>query len=83
MAVYSTYADRIQINPAIMDGMPCIRGTRIPVQVILDYLAEGVTTEKILQEYPHLTLEDIRAALGFGSYVVGRWVSRDIADDSR
>ena len=69
--------DRIQIDPAIMGGMPCVRGTRIPVRVILDYLAEGATPDKILREYPQLTEEDVRAAIAFGAYAVGQWASHE------
>lgn len=68
--------DRIGIDPAIMGGMPCIRGTRIPVRMILDYLAEGATLPDILQQYPQLTEEDVRAAIAFGAYAVGQWASR-------
>ena len=65
--------DRIGIDPAIMGGMPCIRGTRIPVRMILDYLAEGATLPEILQQYPQLTEEDVRAAIAFGACM--RWDS--------
>lgn len=68
--------DRIWIDPAIMGGMPCVRGTRIPVRMILDYLAEGATLTEILQQYPQLTEEDVRAAIAFGAYAVGQWASR-------
>ncbi len=68
--------DRIGIDPAIMGGMPCIRGTRIPVRMILDYLAEGATLPEILQQYPQLTEEDVRATVAFGAYAVGQWASR-------
>ncbi len=68
--------DRIGIDPAIMGGMPCIRGTRIPVRMILDYFAEGATLHEILQQYPQLTEEDVRAAIAFGAYAVGQWASQ-------
>lgn len=71
--------DRIAIDPAIMDGMPCVRGTRIPVRMLLDYLAEGATLPDILQQYPQLTEEDIRAAIAFGAYAVGQWASGEAA----
>lgn len=77
MAEHGDLADeRIRIDPAIMDGMPCIRGTRIPVRMILDYLAEGATLSEILQQYPQLTEEDVRAAIAFGAYAVGQWSSQ-------
>jgi len=62
-----TYFDRIEINPGIMMGKPVIKGTRIPVYVILNLLAEGYTERKIKKEYPDLTDEDILAALRFAS----------------
>ena len=53
--------ERIEINPAIMMGKPVIRGTRITVELILRKLAEGASEGELLQDYPHLTTEDIRA----------------------
>ncbi|MBI4223656.1 MAG: DUF433 domain-containing protein [Deltaproteobacteria bacterium] len=52
-------------NPDIMDGLPVFVGTRIPVYIILDYLAEGAKVEDILKDYPSLNREKIRAALKF------------------
>ena len=59
--------DRIEINPKIMVGKPVIKGTRIPVELILKMLSQGITTEEILGEYPQLTKEDIQAALAYGA----------------
>lgn len=58
---------RISIDPNICFGKPCIRGTRIWVSLILDFLANGMTIEEIIKEYPHLTEEDIRAAIAYGA----------------
>ena len=58
---------RIEVNPKILSGKPVIRGTRIPVELILDMLAEEVPTAEILKEYPNLAKEDIRAALAYAS----------------
>ncbi len=58
---------RISIDPNVCFGKPCIRGTRIWVSLILDFLAEGMSVKKILEEYPHLTQEDIRAAIAYGA----------------
>ncbi len=55
--------DRIEINPQVMLGKPVIRGTRIPVELILRKLSEGATEADLLDAYPRLTVEDIRAAL--------------------
>lgn len=57
----------IQIEPDIHHGEPCIRGTRIPVAVILANLAEGLSISALLQEYPALREEDIRAALVYAA----------------
>ena len=61
--------DRISIDPNICFGKPCIRGTRIWVSLILDFLANGETTEQILEAYPQLTADDIRAAIAYGAEV--------------
>jgi len=58
--------ERIEINPAIMLGKPVIRGTRITVELILRKLAEGETVSDLLEDYPHLTAADIRAAIAYG-----------------
>jgi uncharacterized protein (DUF433 family) len=58
---------RISIDPDVCGGKPCIRGHRIWVSLILDFLASGVAQEEILQEYPQLTGEDVRACIAFGS----------------
>ena len=58
---------RISVNPNICFGKPCIRGTRIWVSLILDFLASGMRIDEILIEYPQLTEEDIRAAIAYGA----------------
>ena len=62
--------DRIETNPQIMLGKPVIRGTRIPVELILRKLNEGSTEEELLDAYLHLTREDIRAASRWGRGVL-------------
>jgi uncharacterized protein (DUF433 family) len=56
---------RISLNPDIMVGKPVIRGTRIPVELIVRMLAQGIPENEILQEYPRLQADDIRAALAY------------------
>jgi uncharacterized protein (DUF433 family) len=51
------------MTPGVMGGKPCIKGTRVPVDLLLDYLASGVTIEGLLKGYPALTEEDVHAAL--------------------
>lgn len=59
--------DRIQIDPRIMAGKPVVRGTRIPVELILRKLGAGRTADEILADHPRLTLEDVRAAQAFAA----------------
>lgn len=54
-------------NPKVMMGKPCIKGTRITVEIILDALAAGETFDQILSEYPFLTREGVQAALSFAA----------------
>lgn len=58
---------RISVDPNVCFGKPCIKGTRIWVSLILDFLAGGMTVKEILDEYPQLTEEDIRAAIAYGA----------------
>lgn len=58
-------AERIVIDPAIMMGKPAIRGTRLTVELILHKLAEGASEAELREDYPHLTTEDIRAAVAY------------------
>jgi uncharacterized protein (DUF433 family) len=59
--------DRVEINADVMQGKPVIRGTRIPVELVLRKLAEGATTEDLLDAYPRLAADDIRAALAYAA----------------
>lgn len=58
---------RIEINPKIMLGKPVIKGTRIPVEIILRKLSQNISIDKILQEYPRLTRKDIQATLEYAA----------------
>lgn len=59
--------DRISVDPKIMFGKPVIKGTRIPVELILRKIGEGMTEEQILEHHPHLTVDDIHAAAAFAA----------------
>jgi uncharacterized protein (DUF433 family) len=61
------YKDRITIEPGKRGGKPCIRGLRITVHDVLEYLASGMTEEEILKDFPDLTLEDIHACIAFAA----------------
>lgn len=59
--------ERVEINPAVMMGKPVILGTRIPVELIVRKLSEGMTEADLLDAYPRLVIEDIRAALAYAA----------------
>ena len=61
------YRDRITIEPGKRSGKPCIRGLRITVSDVLEYLAAGMTEDEILAEFPDLERDDIRASLAFAA----------------
>ena len=61
------YRERIFIDPAIRSGKPCIKGTRITVADVFDYLGGGMTIEEILDDFPDLKAEDIRACFSFAA----------------
>jgi uncharacterized protein (DUF433 family) len=62
-----TIIDRIEINPKIMMGKPVIRGTRIPVEILLRKLSEEATEADLLEAYPKLTHQDIQAAIRYAA----------------
>lgn len=59
--------ERISVNPNVCFGKPCIKGTRIWVSLVLDFLASGTSVEEILENYPQLKREDIFACLAYGA----------------
>jgi uncharacterized protein (DUF433 family) len=61
------YSEIITIEPGKRGGKPCIRGMRITVYDVLEYLASGMTEEEILRDFPELTREDIKASLAFAA----------------
>ena len=63
----SPLLQRISIDAAICGGKPCIKGTRIWVSLILDFLAEGMSEAELLSEYPQLKREDVLAAIAYGA----------------
>jgi uncharacterized protein (DUF433 family) len=64
------WQERIVVDPEIHHGMPCIRGTRVPVSVVLGSLAQGLTPEQVLEEYPTLSEDDIRACLAYAAEII-------------
>jgi len=63
----NNWQERIGIDPNICHGRPCIKGTRIMASVILDNLAEGMTLDEVVADYPPLTLQDVRAAIAYAA----------------
>ena len=61
------YRERIVIDPGVRSGKPCIRGTRITVADVFDYLAGGMTQAEVLEDFPDLMAEDIRACFAFAA----------------
>lgn len=66
----NNYLKRIEIDPNKMLGKPVIKGTRIPVYVVLKLISEGLTYDEIIHQYPDLTKEDIKAAVLYASSVL-------------
>jgi len=64
------WKERITVDPGVLVGKPIIKGTRISVEFVVDLLGRGWTVEQILQEYDHLTREDIQACLAYASDVL-------------
>jgi len=64
--------ERIEINQKKLGGKPVIKGTRIPVYLILEMLGEGIKIEDIIKEYPKLKKEDIKEAIKYASYLLSK-----------
>jgi uncharacterized protein (DUF433 family) len=73
------WKERISIDPDLRHGDPCIKGTRIPVTMIVGSLADGMTAEEILAAYPQLSLVDIQAALAYAADVMRQEVLLPLA----
>ncbi|HBO85195.1 MAG: antitoxin [Nitrospirae bacterium GWC2_42_7] len=67
-----TYTEKIVSDQKIMLGKPVIKGTRITVELILKKLSEGMSTDEVLQAYPHLTKDDILAVLSYSADVISK-----------
>ena len=79
-----TFTDRIEINPRVMLGKPVIRGTRIPVELILRKLSEGASEGDLLDAYPNLAREDIQAAMRYAADTIAHeevvFINKDSSD---
>jgi uncharacterized protein (DUF433 family) len=73
---------RITVDPAICHGQPCIRGRRIWVSLIVDLMADGLTSEQILEQYPGLDADDVRACIAYAAEMTRERIvvtGRDVA----
>ena len=82
--------ERIEVNPKILGGKPVIKGTRIPVYLILELLSAGYDFKRIIKAYPTLTEEDIKAAVNYAAQIVKNeeafdyvvsWIPKFLADE--
>ncbi len=64
------YLDKITSNLKILSGKPVFKGTRIPISIVLTMLRDGASFQKIIEEYPRLTEEDIKAVLDYSVYII-------------
>ena len=64
------WSERITIDPDVLVGKPVVKGTRISVELVIDLLARGYTKEQIIQQYDHVSVEDIQACLAYASDVL-------------
>jgi len=62
-----SWQERVSVNPTVRSGKPCIKGTRITVYDVLEYLAGGMSESEIVRDFPDLTRDDIRAVLAFAA----------------
>lgn len=63
-------ADRISVDPAVLGGKPVVKGTRIPVELMLKRLAQDLAVQTLLEAYPRLTVEDVQACLAYAQLLV-------------
>ena len=79
-----TFTDRIEMNPRVMLGKPVIRGTRIPVELILRKLSEGASEADLIDAYPRLIREDIHAAMRYAADTIAHeevvFIGKDSTD---
>ena len=77
------WRERIGIDPNVCHGKPCIKGTRVMVSVLLDYLSAGEAEDEILKQYPSLKHEDIRAAVAYAAWLAHEEEEHPLHTESR
>jgi uncharacterized protein (DUF433 family) len=75
-----TDENRISIDPEICHGKPCIKGTRIPVALILEMVEYGLSFKEIIEEYPHINVDDIKACIRFAKDLVNNEGIKPVVD---
>jgi uncharacterized protein (DUF433 family) len=74
MKTEEEFLERIVVDPKVVVGKPVIRGTKVTVEHVSTLLAQGLTVEEILREFPHLTMDDVAAVLLYAAKVTGRTI---------
>lgn len=64
------WQERIILDPKVLVGKPVIKGTRISVELVIDLLGRGYTTQQVIEQYPHITAQDVQACLAYASDVL-------------
>ena len=77
----TAFANRIVVNPRVLGGKPVIKGTRIPLYIVLQMLRDGSSFDDIIREYPRVSLADIRAVLDYAMYKIDPDVDEEIRLD--
>jgi len=80
---HTTYADRIVRDPAILSGKPVVKGTRISVEVVLEYLANNPDFNELFVDHPLLTIDDVKACFAFAQTLVESTPQADIVAGAR
>jgi uncharacterized protein (DUF433 family) len=78
-----TYTDRITQDPTTLGGKPVVKGTRIAVEVVLDYLAHNPDFEELFADYPRLTMEDVKAVLEYAQTLVQQTPRKEATPSTR
>lgn len=70
MTMHMNWRERITTDPAVLVGKPVVKGTRISVELVLDLLAAGYSTEQVIAQYDHIQVEDVHACLAYAAEIV-------------
>ncbi len=73
------FQDRIEVNPKVMGGKPVVKGTRIPVYIILQMLGDGASFDDVVAEYPRITEEDIKSVLEYAQHKIDPDIDEEVS----